>query len=262
MARARMAHACMPPVAWARWPASTEHTRASTCIGPRLFGSTRAQDTCVCASQHVLELHLLLRLYQVVSGHILTPSEKTSLRAEPEAARAPSPPTVPDRTIPASVSSSSLERRVVQNSAWARFQWAKANRKRVEREKEQKAVHDEQRAAEQTELNQKVALMRSASVGRVEASRQHLLEDNRRHRQEEGRREQFALAEKARRLQALREEHQLMLQASFRTVTEEYETSDFGKLSQRLTLAPGGRVRRAKSAGKRKTTPFTDDAFY
>ena len=75
--------------------------------------------------------------------------------------------------------------------------------------------------------------------------------DNRRHRQEEGRREQFALAEKARRLQALREEHLLMLHASVRTVTEESETSDFGRLSQRLTLAPGGRLRRAKSAGKR-----------
>jgi hypothetical protein len=161
-----------------------------------------------------------------------------------------------------STARNALAAAVISNSAVARLRWAQANRKRVQDEQRVVAAHTEQRAAEQTELNQKVALMRSASVGRVEASRQHLLEDNRRHRQEEGRREQFALAEKARRLQALREEHQLMLQASFRTVTEEYEMSDFGKLSQRLTLAPGGRVRRAKSAGKRKTTPFTDDAFY
>ena len=184
---------------------------------------------------------------------MLTPSEKDSLRAVHEASRAPSPPTVPERMASSASGSSTLARRVVQNSAWARFQWAKANRKKVEREKQEKAEHEEQRAAEQAELNQKVALIRSASVGRVDASRQHLLEDNRRHRQEEGRREQFALAEKARRLQALQDEHQLMLQASFHAVNEEYETSDFGRLSQRLSFAPpGGRVRRAKSASRKR----------
>ena len=59
-------------------------------------------------------------------------------------------------------------------------------------------------------------------------------------KKEEKKREEFALAEKARRLAKLQEEHKAVVAARHQKATRGWETSEFARLHQRL--GPGGRV--------------------
>ena len=145
--------------------------------------------------------------------------------------RAPSPPTVPTPAVERPMSAATSGTRLVANAAWARFQWAQANRKRVNAEKLLKERNERARSEEHDELKGKVGLLRSASVGRVQASRDHLLECNKQHRREEGQREQFALAEKARRLAVLREEHRIAYLSKYKPLTRDWSNSEFRKHS-------------------------------
>ena len=116
--------------------------------------------------------------------------------------------TLPEGCRPASAT-------MLPNSAHARLACALQNRRKVEQEKMTKAAHDRQRIARQAELQRRVSLARSTSVGRVEAARQTVFEENRKARLAESEWERFALAEKARRLQELKEEHRFVVASKY-----------------------------------------------
>jgi uncharacterized protein YejL (UPF0352 family) len=106
---------------------------------------------------------------------------------------------------------------VISRSAHSRLTWALTNRKKVERERQTKEENARSRAIEKQELCRQVGLQRSASVGRVATARHNLLQHNRANRQREAVREQFALDEKQRRLEDLREQHRIAYAAKFCT---------------------------------------------
>jgi hypothetical protein len=119
------------------------------------------------------------------------------------------------------------------------------NRAVVEQEHQKRQMDDMARAAAKQALCERVRRRREEAFGRVEASRNAVLEKNRKTRMEEGIRQQFALDEKARRLALLREEHQRMLAAKY----VEVPTADFMDDSFRL-LATSGRPSSARSLSR------------
>ena len=140
-----------------------------------------------------------------------------------------------------------LDRAAVEHSRQEK--WCQA-----EEERRIRVEDDSLRAAMQRALVEKVRVRREMAVGRVAASRNALLEQNRRHRREESRMQQFALDEKARRLATLREEHK-------RKLAERYVAVDTALLrnndSLRLLATSGssspGRLPRPSSAGEFRT---------
>ena len=85
-------------------------------------------------------------------------------------------------------------------------------------ERRVKASNEQKRQAERKALCEQVGLARSASAGRVAASRAQLLEEKRQLRGAEAPLQRHALAEKERRLRAAREEHARVVAAKFRQV--------------------------------------------
>ena len=87
-------------------------------------------------------------------------------------------------------------------------------------------------AANQYAINAKVRLAKQQSFGRVAAARQACLEKKQQARREEGLRQQFALSEKARRLQNLRIEHAQKYANKFAlTAAGDFEQSQLFKYS-------------------------------
>ena len=68
---------------------------------------------------------------------------------------------------------------LVPSSVHARLAWSEANRKKANDEKALQDEHERQRQEAREALNKKVGLRRSASAGKVQASRESLLAANR-----------------------------------------------------------------------------------
>lgn len=99
--------------------------------------------------------------------------------------------------------------------------------------------------ATQYAIEHKVRLAKQASFGRVAAARQAALEKKQQARREEGVRQQFALSEKARRLQQLRVEHAHKYSNKFAlTVGNDWEESQLFRYSP---LARAGHISAAPS---------------
>ena len=108
---------------------------------------------------------------------------------------------------------------LVPSHQYARLQWLLANRAKALDEARLKQAHEERRQAEQRQLQDKVNLARSASAGRVAFSQNRVLAEKQEHRREEARREMLALAEKARRRQEARDDHDKLRAARFKPIT-------------------------------------------
>ena len=89
----------------------------------------------------------------------------------------------------------------------ARLTWAASNHNRALQEHLAKERHAAYTAKRQHELASKVAQRREDAHGRVSTAVAALHERNRQHRRVEAKRQQFALAEKDRRLREMREKH-------------------------------------------------------
>ena len=107
---------------------------------------------------------------------------------------------------------------LVPASMHSRLEWARRNRSKVATEQRLKEEHEQARQAEQHELCKRVGLARSASAGRVAASREQLLHQKQSQRREEAVQQRHALAEKQRRMEELREEHAKVLAGKYRPI--------------------------------------------
>ena len=120
----------------------------------------------------------------------------------------------------------------------ARLAWSAGNRSTVERMKEAARKREEERQLAQEQLRQAVQARRQHASGRAAAARADLQEKNHQNRLKEGRRQQFALDEKARRLQMLRDYHREVMNAQFVPLS----IQDFGSESFRLYNLNGTRT--------------------
>ena len=115
----------------------------------------------------------------------------------------------------------SLDALPVTNSTHARLEWQEGNRAKGAEERRVKETNEAMRREEQKELQRRVSLQRSASVGKVQASRETLVSNNKAVRRAEAAHEQHALAEKAVRLQSMRDLHKEVLRAKYKPVDME-----------------------------------------
>lgn len=131
------------------------------------------------------------------------------------------------------------DRILVSSGTLARLEWAEANREKGKKERQTKEANEQKRQQEKRELHRKVGLARSASYGRVAASRENLHARNAAHRRVEAAREQFALEEKERRLQVAKDDRAALHAAKFRPITPDRARSlaSFDSRSSLSTIA-------------------------
>ena len=106
----------------------------------------------------------------------------------------------------------------VASATHARLEWSQSNRQKAADERHLQEVHEMQREAERRELHAKVMLNRSASYGKVAAARDDVLEANRESRRREKLEQLHAKAEKERRLQAAKDDHDAAYAAKFKPI--------------------------------------------
>ena len=121
-------------------------------------------------------------------------------------------------------------------SVLARYGWAEQNKEKGAAERRQKEVNEQRRQKEKQELWQQTMLRRSASLGRVAASRDNLLNERRAFRREELAREQHAIAEKQRRLEEAQASRAELHAAKFRPITAD-QASTLSRYDSRSSLS-------------------------
>jgi hypothetical protein len=150
---------------------------------------------------------------------------------------------------------------LVPAATHARLEWVESNRKAAAKEKLAKEHHNRVRQAEKEELCARVGLTRSASVGRVAASRENMFESKRAQRRGVAVDQRHALAEKDRRLAALREEHTVLYASKFRTFTaDSWEASALKRFNATSASGPSTSALAAVPSTPVTITPATPDA--